>query len=404
MNRRKKGQFGDVWKRLRKNKLAMVSMVIVFILVFSSIFANYIAPYEPDAASFGERLQLPSKAHLLGTDNFGRDILTRIIYGGRTSLLVATMGTVISLVLGCFFGLTAAYYGGPYETVVMRLNDILMAIPTNLMAICISAVLGGGVFNTALAVSIGGIPGYLRLMRASAMSIREQEFVEAARATGSKSLRIMLKHILPNTLSTIIVQATMGIGGTRTLRKEIEDPAFRAKMYRSKINGIYRMPNRADAWPQAPEMDIKYGEEFGGGQRSVDYPHEQEGRRFMLINFMGRDFALRHIHNFIGDRGKLENIRWGIMSPDSLHARGYDVPQSPNAVDFLAVVPEKAGKPILIHGMERDVAWVKSYVYDKYCEDGKHYVKLAWWIDTIEGETYESGQAVVSLPSRNGDI
>lgn len=213
MERRKKSQLGDVWRRLRKNKLAVISMVLVFILVFSSIFANYIAPYEPDAANFGERLQLPSKTHLLGTDNFGRDILTRIIYGGRTSLLVATMGTIISLVVGCFFGLTAAYYGGAYETVVMRLNDILMAIPTNLMAICISAVLGGGVFNTALAVSIGGIPGYLRLMRASAMSIREQEFVEAARATGSKNLRIMLKHILPNTLSTIIVQATMGIGG-----------------------------------------------------------------------------------------------------------------------------------------------------------------------------------------------
>lgn len=196
----------------------------------------------------------------------------------------------------------------------------------------------------------------------------------------------------------------MGNGGTRTLRKEIEDPAFRSTMYRSKINGIYRMPNRADAWPKAPEMEIKYGEEFGGGLRSVDYPQEEESRRFMLINFMGRDFALRHIHNFIGDYGKLESICWGIMSPDSLRERGYDVPQSPNAVDFLSVVPEKAGHPILIHGMERDVAWVKSYVYDKYCEDGKHYVRLAWWIDTIEGETYESGQAVVSLPSRHGDI
>ena len=105
----------------------------------------------------------------------------------------------------------------------------------------------------------------------------------------------------------------------------------------------------------------------------------------MFINFMGRDFVLRHLNNFMGDKGKLVNIKWGIMSPDSLHERGFDVPASPNAVDFLSVVPEKAGKPILIHGLERDVMWVKSYVFDKFCEDGKHYVKLAWWIDTIEG-------------------
>ena len=195
-----------------------------------------------------------------------------------------------------------------------------------------------------------------------------------------------------------------GNGGTRTLRKEIMDPEFRKTMYRSKVNGIYRMPNRADAWPKEPAMDLKYGAEVGGGFRSVDLPQDQEGPRYMFINFMGRDYALRHLNNFMGDKGKLVNIKWGIMSPDSLHERGYDVPASPNAVDFLSVVPEKAGKPILIHGLERDVMWVKSYVYDKYCEDGKHYVKLAWWIDTIEEETFESGQATIQLPSRDGDF
>lgn len=193
----------------------------------------------------------------------------------------------------------------------------------------------------------------------------------------------------------------MGNGGTRTLRREIEDPDFRRTMYRSKVNGIYRMPNRADAWPQAPDFRIKYGEDYGGGFRSVDLPQEQESDRFMFINFMGRDFALRHINNFMGEHGKLVDIKWGIMSRDSMASRGFTVPASPNARDFLAVVPEKAGKPITEHGMERDVMWVKSYVFDKYCEDGRHYVRLAWWIDTIDGQTFESGWATIELPSRN---
>lgn len=195
-----------------------------------------------------------------------------------------------------------------------------------------------------------------------------------------------------------------GNGGTRTLRREIEDPEFRKTMYRSKINGIYRMPNRADSWPKEPDMKLKYGEDYGGGFRSVDLPQEQESDRFMFINFMGRDYALRHIQNFMGDHGKLVDIKWGIMSKDSLASRGFTVPASPNAHDFLAVVPEKAGQPITEHGMERDTMWVKSYVFDKYCEDGKHFVKLAWWIDTIDEQTFESGWATIELPSRNGEL
>ena len=196
----------------------------------------------------------------------------------------------------------------------------------------------------------------------------------------------------------------MGNGGTRTLRHEIMDPEFRKTMYRSKVNGIYRMPVRTDSWPKAPDMKVKYGEEYGGGFRSVDLPDDQESDRFMLINFMGRDVALRHLNNFMGDHGRLVEIKWGIMSQDSLASRGFTVPKSPNATDFLAVVPFKAGIPITEHGMERDVMWVKSYVFDKYCADGKHYVRLAWWIDTIKGETYESGWATIELPSKHGAI
>lgn len=203
----------EVWKRLRKNKIAILGMCIVLVLILLALFADVIAPYDPAATDFSARLQMPSRAHWFGTDNLGRDILSRVIYGGRTSLLVATLAELIAMVGGCFFGLTAAYFGGKYEALIMRLNDILMAVPTMLLAICVSAVLGTGTINTAIAVAIGGLPGFIRLMRASALTIKNQEYVEAALAIGSSNGHIMRVHLLPNTLSTIIVQATMGVGG-----------------------------------------------------------------------------------------------------------------------------------------------------------------------------------------------
>lgn len=203
----------EVWKRLRKNKIAILGMCIVLFLILLALFADVIAPYDPAATDFSARLQMPSRAHWFGTDNLGRDILSRVIYGGRTSLLVATLAELIAMVVGCFFGLTAAYFGGKYEALIMRLNDILMAVPTMLLAICVSAVLGTGTINTAIAVAIGGLPGFIRLMRASALTIKNQEYVEAALAIGSSNGHIMRVHLLPNTLSTIIVQATMGVGG-----------------------------------------------------------------------------------------------------------------------------------------------------------------------------------------------
>lgn len=203
----------EVWKRLRKNKIAILGMCIVLVLILLALFADVIAPYDPAATDFSARLQMPSRAHWFGTDNLGRDILSRVIYGGRTSLLVATLAELIAMVVGCFFGLTAAYFGGKYEALIMRLNDILMAVPTMLLAICVSAVLGTGTINTAIAVAIGGLPGFIRLMRASALTIKNQEYVEAALAIGSSNGHIMRVHLLPNTLSTIIVQATMGVGG-----------------------------------------------------------------------------------------------------------------------------------------------------------------------------------------------
>ncbi len=194
----------------------------------------------------------------------------------------------------------------------------------------------------------------------------------------------------------------MGIGGTRTLKQEIMDPEFRAKMVRDRIDGIYRMMNRANSYPNYPSYaEVKYSTDLGGGARSVDYPHHAEVPRFIFINFMGRDYVLRHLNNFMGDNGKLMEITWGIMNPECMEAVGFALPKSACYEDYLAPVPFKSMSDIKTHGMERDVMWVKSYVFDKYCRNGKHFVKLAWWIDTILGETFEAGQAVIQLPIKN---
>lgn len=209
---KKHSQFMDVLRRLAKNKAAVVGLVLVVVIVFTAIFANVIAPYDPYAQNLREKLQFPSAQHLLGTDNFGRDLFSRIIYGARTSLLVALLSVVIAMIVGIALGATAGYFGGVYEGVVMRLMDILMAIPGLLLAVSISAALGSGIFNTALAISVSGIPTYARIVRANVLTLRDQEFVEAARATGSGSARIIFTQILPNILAPIIVDTTLRIG------------------------------------------------------------------------------------------------------------------------------------------------------------------------------------------------
>ena len=210
---KKHGQWKDVFRRLRKNKLAMVGLAMVVILILSSVFANVIAPYDPYELQMSNRFSPLCLEHPLGTDNYGRDILSRILYGGRTSLLVSLVSLVISTGLGILIGITVGYFGGKYDFIVMRIMDIIMAIPSTFLAIAIMAALGAGTFNTALAIAISGIPMVCRVIRGSVLSLRDQEYVEAALATGSGNARIMLKHILPNTLAPILVECTLRIGG-----------------------------------------------------------------------------------------------------------------------------------------------------------------------------------------------
>ena len=205
-------QFVDIWRRFKRNKLAVFGMGLAVFLILMAVFANFIAPYDPAAIST-DRLASPSLEHLMGTDNYGRDLFSRIIYGARVSLLISLMALVFSLIIGIGLGATAGYFGGWYESVIMRICDILMCIPGMLLAVCISSLLGIGEVNTAIAIAVSGVAPAIRMIRATVLQIRSQEFVEAAKATGSSQLKIIFHEILHNILSPLIVDSTMRIGG-----------------------------------------------------------------------------------------------------------------------------------------------------------------------------------------------
>lgn len=214
--KRKRSQWLDVWYRLRKNRLAVIGMVLAALLVLSAILAPVLTPYEFDAQDVYNRFALPSAEHLMGTDNLGRDLLTRVLYGGRISLLTSIIALAISIAASIVLGAVAGFFGGWVDTVVMRIVDVLQAVPQMLLAITISAALGSGVLQTAIAISIGGIPVNVRQVRGSILTMRGREFVQSAIVTGSSNSRIMFRQILPNSLSPIIVSASMGIGGNIT--------------------------------------------------------------------------------------------------------------------------------------------------------------------------------------------
>jgi peptide/nickel transport system permease protein len=211
---KKRSQWLDVWARLRRNKVFMVSFIIIILLVLSAVFANVIAPYDPAEMDPSNRFAGMSLAHIMGTDNYGRDLFSRVIYGGRISLLVAVMAVLMGLFVGGLMGTTAGYFGGLYETIIMRFTDILMAIPSFLMALCVSVALGTGIVNTAIAIAASAIPSYARVTRASVLSEKNRQYVEAAVSVGTGHMSIIIKHILPNIISPILVESTLRIGAS----------------------------------------------------------------------------------------------------------------------------------------------------------------------------------------------
>lgn len=210
---KKRSQLKEVWRRFCRNKQAMIGLAMLFLLIFAAVFANVIAPYDPVEQNLLIRLQGPSAAHWFGTDELGRDIFSRILYGARISLTVGLIAVSISCVAGCALGAIAGYYGGILDTVIMRISDIMMAIPSILLNISIVAALGTGLQNVMIAIGISSVPAYCRIMRASLLSLKNQEFVYASRVAGSTDFYIIMHHIIPNSLAPLIVQATLKIGG-----------------------------------------------------------------------------------------------------------------------------------------------------------------------------------------------
>ncbi|OLN33702.1 nickel transporter permease [Desulfosporosinus metallidurans] len=203
----------DMWVRLKRNKLALFGLFLVVSLVVIAILAGIIAPYDPVQIALKESLKPPSSAHLMGTDVLGRDVFSRIIYGTRASLVIGVVATSISLVIGVVIGAISGYYGGWIDSIMMRITDIFFAFPFFLLAIAIMTFLGPSFINVFIALGIVGWTNYARLVRGQVISVKESDYVEAAHAVGAKDLRIIWKHVLPNTLAPIIVYTTMNVGG-----------------------------------------------------------------------------------------------------------------------------------------------------------------------------------------------
>lgn len=201
----------NAWLMLVKNKAALVGLIIIMVLVFTALFGKYIMPYNPYSGELSESLKSPSAAHLLGTDEQGRDILSRIIDGTKISLRVGVVAVAIALSIGVVIGSIAGYYGGKIDMVIMRFMDIMLAFPSLLLAIAFMSALGRGIDKAIIAISIVTIPEYARIVRSSVLSAKENEYIQAAKVIGNSDIAIILKHILPNILSPIIVRATLGI-------------------------------------------------------------------------------------------------------------------------------------------------------------------------------------------------
>lgn len=212
MEEHKTTPFGIFWFKFKKRKTAMVAGAFVIILVLTAIFAPLIAPYDPFEVDYSLSMAPPSWDHLAGTDVFGRDILSRIIYGARISLAVGLTSVIIGAVVGVALGLISGFFGGFLDGLIMRTSDVLFAFPGILLAIAIVAILGPGLVNVVVAVSVFSMPTFARIVRGSTLAIKESLYVKAARSTGASRRRLMFVHIMPGTLSGVIVYFTMRIG------------------------------------------------------------------------------------------------------------------------------------------------------------------------------------------------
>lgn len=212
--------WGDAWKRLRRNRLAMIALAWIVFMVIVALSADLWVPQtlgnptEIDSSTMTAQSRLaPSLEHPFGTDTLGRDVLCRVIYGARISLAVGVLATAISTVIGLVMGALAAYYGGIWDTIIMRLADIFLAFPYTLFVIAMLAVIGQGIQNVFIAIGVLGWPSIARVFRSAILTVKENDYVDAARSMGAADIRIVSRHIFPNSVASIVVYATMNIGG-----------------------------------------------------------------------------------------------------------------------------------------------------------------------------------------------
>ncbi len=209
---KRRSQWGEFIYRLKKNKGATISVFVLAIIIIIAIFAPYIAPYSYDAQDYSASFAKPSAQHLLGCDRLGRDILSRLIYGSRQSLQLGVMATFIAAAIGMILGAIAGYYGGIVDSLIMRFFDIYQSIPMFLLCVTLASIMGPSLKNAIVAIGVATIPGPARLMRASILTIRTEEYIEAAKMSNLSNTRIIATHIIPNAIAPVLVSITMAVG------------------------------------------------------------------------------------------------------------------------------------------------------------------------------------------------
>lgn len=212
MTFKKENRWKEVWRRLKKDRLAMFGLVVISLMVILALLADFIIPYDA-ALKMNLRLKLasPSAAHWFGCDGYGRDLFARCLHGARVSLTIGFATSFATLVVGSLLGALVGYVGGKLDDIIMRALDIFSAIPSTLFAMAVVAAMGSGIVNICIAISLTNIPGFVRIVRSSVLNIAEQEYIEASRAGGTSTLRILIKHVLPNAVGTLIVQTTANV-------------------------------------------------------------------------------------------------------------------------------------------------------------------------------------------------
>lgn len=212
---KKKSQLKEIWRRMKKNKMAVVGLCIFSLIVFCTVFADLIVDYDKGIEQVIEiRLQGPSAEHWFGTDMYGRDMFARIIHGTRYSFIMGVVAVMVGIAIGGTLGAVAGYYGGIVDTVIMRIMDTIMCIPFMLLSLTIVSALGPGLVNVLIALMLSMVPNYTRVIRSAILTVTGMDFIEAAKSCGTPNRYIVFKHILPNAIGTVIVQATMSVGST----------------------------------------------------------------------------------------------------------------------------------------------------------------------------------------------